>query len=60
VTEQNLTRALPSRFILGVTVGGVNGLGTLRGPGEIAEFVPEPSLYLALWLLGGQAREADG
>ncbi len=53
MTEQNLTRALPGRFVLAVTVGGVIGLGILRGPGEIAAVVPEPSLYLALWLLGG-------
>jgi len=53
VTEENPTRALPSRFVLAVTVGGVIGLGILRGPGEIAEVVPEPSLYLALWLFGG-------
>jgi len=53
VTEATLTRALPSRFALAVVVGGVIGLGILRGPGEIAEVVPEPSLYLALWLFGG-------
>jgi len=53
VTEENPTRALPSRFVLAVTVGGVIGLGILRGPGEISEVVPEPSLYLALWLFGG-------
>ncbi len=53
MTGQNLTRALPSRFVLAVTVGGVIGLGILRGPGEIAEVVTDPSLYLALWLLAG-------
>ena len=53
MTNQNLTRALPSRFVLAVTVGGVIGLGILRGPGEIADVVPEPSLYLALWFFGG-------
>ncbi len=53
MTELTLTRALPGRFVLAVTVGGVIGLGILRGPGEIAAVVPEPSLYLALWLLGG-------
>ncbi|MFB3076823.1 MAG: APC family permease, partial [Lysobacterales bacterium] len=53
MTEENPTRALPSRFALAVTVGGVIGLGILRGPGEIAEVVPEPSLYLALWLVAG-------
>ncbi|MCP5089782.1 MAG: APC family permease [Gammaproteobacteria bacterium] len=53
MTEQNLTKALPGRFVLAVIVGGVIGLGILRGPGEIASVVTEPSLYLALWLLGG-------
>jgi len=53
VTEENPKRALPSRFVLAVTVGGVIGLGILRGPGEIAEVVTDPSLYLGLWLLAG-------
>lgn len=53
MTEENLTRALPTRFVLAVTVGGVIGLGILRGPGEIAEVVADPSFYLALWLLAG-------
>ena len=51
--DGNLTRALPSRFVLAVTVGGVIGLGILRGPGEIAEVVTDSSLYLALWLFAG-------
>ncbi len=53
MTEENPARALPSRFGLIVTVGGVIGLGILRGPGEIAAVVTDPSLYLALWLLAG-------
>lgn len=53
MSEQKPTRALPSRFVLAVTVGGVIGLGILRGPGEIAEVVTEPSLYLGLWLFAG-------
>jgi len=53
VSGQNLARALPSRFVLAVTVGGVIGLGILRGPGQIAEVVTDSSLYLALWLLAG-------
>jgi basic amino acid/polyamine antiporter, APA family len=53
VTEEKLTRALPSRFVLAVTVGGVIGLGILRGPGEIAEVVSNSFFYLALWLLAG-------
>ena len=53
MTEQNLTRALPGRFVLAVIIGGVIGLGILRGPGEIAAVIPDPFFYLALWLLGG-------
>ena len=53
MTEQDLARTLPARFVLVVVVGGVIGLGILRGPGEIAAVVTEPYLYLALWLLGG-------
>ncbi len=53
MTEENPTRGLPSRFVLAVTVGGVIGLGILRGPGEIAEVVTDPFFYLALWLLAG-------
>jgi len=50
VTEQGLTRALPGKFVMAVVVGGVIGLG---GPGEIAEVIPDPYLYLALWLFVG-------
>ena len=53
MTEVNPARALPRRFGLVVTVGGVIGLGILRGPGEIAAVVTDPSLYLALWLVAG-------
>lgn len=53
MTEQTLTRALPAKFVMAVVVGGVIGLGILRGPGEIAAVVPDPFLYLALWLFGG-------
>ncbi len=51
--NQQLDKKLPSRFILVVTVGGVVGLGILRGPGEIAAILPQPSLYLLLWFIGG-------
>jgi APA family basic amino acid/polyamine antiporter len=53
VTEKSLTRTLPGKFVLAVIVGGVIGLGILRGPGEIAEVIPDPFFYLALWLFGG-------
>ncbi|MEX0824156.1 MAG: hypothetical protein WD001_00910, partial [Woeseia sp.] len=53
MTAKHLTRVLPGRFVIVVTVGGVIGLGILRGPGEIAEVITEPYLYLGLWLLVG-------
>ncbi|MDG2376098.1 MAG: APC family permease [Woeseiaceae bacterium] len=53
MTEKNRKRALPSRFVLAVTVGGVIGLGILRGPGEITEVVTDSTMYLALWLFAG-------
>jgi len=53
MTERNRKLALPSRFVIAVTVGGVIGLGILRGPGEIAEVVTDSTLYLALWLFAG-------
>ncbi len=53
MTEKNCKRALPSRFVLAVTVGGVIGLGILRGPGEITEVVTDSTMYLALWLFAG-------
>ena len=53
MTRHSLSRVLPSKFVIAVTVGGVIGLGILRGPGEIAKVIPEPIFYLALWLLGG-------
>ncbi|MGI9204163.1 MAG: APC family permease [Woeseiaceae bacterium] len=53
MTTSDPEPALPKRFVIAVTVGGVIGLGILRGPGEIAEVVRDPSLYLALWLVAG-------
>ena len=53
MTEQTLTRALPRKFVFAVVIGGVIGLGILRGPGEIAAVLPDPALYLALWFFGG-------
>lgn len=53
MTQQNLIRVLPRRFVIVVTVGGVIGLGILRGPGAIAEVITDPYLYLGLWLFAG-------
>jgi hypothetical protein len=61
---------LASKFDLAVTVGGVIGLGIFRGPGEIAEVIPDHFFYLdymgaprvdwpLLWL-GFLSRTRDG
>jgi len=44
---------LSSGFTLAVTVGGIIGLGILRTPGEVAAVVPDPLMFVSLWLLGG-------
>ena len=44
---------LGSGFTLAVTIGGIIGLGILRTPGEVAAVVPDPLIFVSLWLLGG-------
>ena len=46
-------RMLSSGFTLAVTVGGIIGLGILRTPGEVAAVVPDPLMFVSLWVLGG-------
>lgn len=53
-TEQGgLQRGLGRGFALAAIIGGVIGLGILRTPGEIAASIPNPYLFLSLWLFGG-------
>lgn len=49
----HLLRILGLAFGLAVVVGGVVGQGILRTPGIVAGAVPDPTLILALWALGG-------
>lgn len=51
----HLLRILGLAFGLAVVVGGVVGQGILRTPGIVAGAVPDPTLILALWTLGGIA-----
>jgi APA family basic amino acid/polyamine antiporter len=53
MSDAHLARGLSGKFVLAVTVGGIIGLGILRGPGEIADVISDPTGYLALWLIGG-------
>ncbi len=49
----HLLRILGLAFGLAVVVGGVIGQGILRTPGIVAGAVPDPSLILLLWAIGG-------
>lgn len=53
IVRDGLTRQLSRGFALAVTVGGIIGVGVLRTPGEIADVVRSPWLFLGLWLVGG-------
>lgn len=48
-----LLRVLGLAFGLAVVVGGVVGQGILRGPGIVAAAMPDESIILVLWLVGG-------
>ena len=52
-TRHHPRRMLSAGFTLAVTIGGIIGLGILRTPGEVAEVVPDPLMFVALWVLGG-------
>ncbi len=52
-TQHHPRRVLSSGFTLAVTVGGIIGLGILRTPGEVAAVVPDPLMFVSLWVLGG-------
>jgi APA family basic amino acid/polyamine antiporter len=38
---------------LAVIIGGIIGLGILRTPGEVAAAVPDPMMFVSLWVLSG-------
>jgi APA family basic amino acid/polyamine antiporter len=52
-TQHNTRRILGSGFTLAANIGGIIGLGILRTPGEIAEVVPDPWVFVSLWIIGG-------
>ncbi len=52
-TQHHPRRVLSSGFTLAVIVGGIIGLGILRTPGEVAAVVPDPLMFVSLWVLGG-------
>ena len=44
---------LGSGFTMAVIIGGIIGLGILRTPGEVAAVVPDPLMFVSLWVLSG-------
>jgi len=52
-TQHHPRRILGGGFTLAVIIGGTIGLGILRTPGEVAAVVPDPLMFVSLWILGG-------
>ncbi len=52
-TPGELLRVLGVVFGLAVTIGGTIGMGILRTPGDIAKYLPTPSLFIGIWIAGG-------
>ena len=52
-TQDTPKRILSSGFTLAVTIGGIIGLGILRTPGEVAEVIQDPLIFVLLWVMGG-------
>ena len=52
-TQRHPRRMLSSGFTFAVIIGGIIGLGILRTPGEVAAVVPDPLMFVSLWVLSG-------
>ena len=52
-TQHHPRRTLSSRFALATIIGGIIGLGILRTPGEVAAVVPDPWMFVSLWVVSG-------
>ena len=48
-----LLNVLGPSFGVAVVVGGAIGVGILKQPGAVAKSLPDPTLFLAAWLVGG-------
>jgi len=50
---RSLLRVLGTTFGIAVAVGASIGGGILRTPGNVAAQLPDPTLFMAVWALGG-------
>lgn len=53
MSNGKLLRVLGVAFGLAVIVGNTIGAGIVKTPGEVAAQIPNPSLFLGMWVLGG-------
>jgi APA family basic amino acid/polyamine antiporter len=51
--SHRLVRAFGIAFGIAVAVGNTIGAGILRTPGQIASYLPDSTLFMSVWLLGG-------
>lgn len=49
----HLLRVLGVGFGIAVTIGNTIGAGILRTPGEVATHLPQPWLFVGVWIAGG-------
>jgi basic amino acid/polyamine antiporter, APA family len=52
-SKWHLLRVLGVWFGIAVAVGNTIAAGIVRTPGEIAQLLPDPVLFLAVWVVGG-------
>src|SRR5215475_14090122 len=52
-SSSGLLRILGVGFGLAVIIGNTIGAGILRTPGEVAGHLPNPWLFLGIWVAGG-------
>ena len=52
-TRGHLLRVLGVGFGLAVIIGNTIGAGIFKAPGQIAEQLPHPWIFLSIWVLGG-------
>ena len=53
IARGSLLRVLGVSFGLAVAVGNTIGAGILRTPGDVATWLPNPWLFIGIWLVGG-------
>ena len=53
VNRGRLLRVLGVGFGIAVIIGNTIGAGIFRAPGSIAAALPQPALFLGVWILGG-------